>query len=171
MDWIALFTSGQGRLGRKPFWLALLAVYLASIASQWLLTGGVTARSGVWPFAFVQAGILWSWTVVHIKRLRDAGRPAAGAIAVATLYGLSVGLLFLLVLVVDIDSAPAGAGEEPAAHSLVAFALLAGLLLFLFDVKLGPFSYILKVLALIACLPFVISLTFSLYTGLRRSVP
>jgi len=97
MDPIALFTASDGRLGRKPFWLALAVVYLASFASHWLLTGTVTARSGVWPFAFVQAGILWAWTVVHIKRLRDAGRPAAGAIGVGVLYALSLGLILLLV--------------------------------------------------------------------------
>ena len=49
--------------------------------------------------------------------------------------------------------------------------LLIGLLVFLFDPNLGPFTMIFKALALIACLPFVISLTFSLYTGLRRRGP
>ena len=167
MDWIAVLTSSEGRLAPQRFWFALLALYFASIASQWLLTGDVAARSGVWPFTLAQAGILWSWTVVHIKRLRDAGRPATGAIAVATLYGLSVGLIVLLALVID-TSATAG---ELSSQSLAAFALLAGLLLLLFNVDLGPFSYILKALALIACLPFAISLAFSLYTGLGRSVP
>src|SRR5262249_38796969 len=100
MDLIALFTSSDGRLTRKAFWLSLLAVYAASVASQFLLTGEITARSGLWPFAIVQAAILWSWTVVHIKRLRDAGRPAAGAIAVAILYGLSIGLVLMIALVI-----------------------------------------------------------------------
>lgn len=171
MDPLALFTSSQGRLTPKQFWLSLLAVYVASFASQFLLTGAVTARSGFWPFAVVQAAILWSWTVVHIKRLRDAGRPPAGAIGVALLYGLSIGLVLLLVLVVDTGSRQVAAGQEAPAHAMLAFVLVIGLLVFLFDPNLGPFTMIFKALALIACLPFVISLTFSLYAGLRRRVP
>ena len=171
MDPLALFTSSQGRLTPKPFWLSLLAVYAASLASQFLLTGAVTARSGLWPFAVVQAAILWSWTVVHIKRLRDAGRPPAGAIGVALLYFLSVGLILLLVVALDTGTQPVPAGEAPPAHALAAFVLLVGIFVVLFDADFGPFSIIFKTLALIACLPFVISLTFSLYTGLRRRVP
>jgi uncharacterized membrane protein YhaH (DUF805 family) len=170
MDLIALFTSSEGRLTRQTFWLGLLFVYAASFASQFLLTGEVTARSGLWPFAIVQAAILWSWTVVHIKRLRDAGRPAAGAIAVALLYGLSVGLVLMIALVIGAGS-EAVAGEQSAGHRMAAFFLVVGILTVLFNVDLGPLSIIFKVLVLIACLPIVISLTFSLYTGLRRSVP
>ena len=166
MDPIALFSSSEGRLGRRHFWLALGAVYLASFASHWLLTGTVTARSGVWPFAFVQAGILWAWTVVHIKRLRDAGRPAAGAIGVAILYGLSLGLL-LLVAVFLVGGEPP---ESPAA-SAFGFVLLLAILGVLFSPDFGVFTAILKMLVLIACLPVFISAVFSLYTGLRPPLP
>ena len=168
MDPIALFTSSVGRLRRKQFWLSLLVVYVTSLASQLLLTGTVTARSGLWPFVLVQALLLWSWTVVHIKRLRDAGHPTTGAIAVAILYGLSIGLALLLVAVF---TTPAPTGEGPPAHAMAGFILLVGLLVLLFNQNLGPFSLIFQALALLACIPFVISLTFSLYTGLRRSVP
>jgi len=164
MDPVALFTSSEGRLSQKPFWLALVAVYLASFASQFLLAGAVTARSGLWPFAFVQAGLLWVWTVLHIKRLRDAGRPAAGAIGVAVLYGLSVGLVLLLAALLFTPTT----GQESPVHAFVAAALIIALLVFLFDPNFGPLTMVLKALALIAFLPFVISLTFSLYTGLRR---
>ena len=169
MDLLALFTSTAGRLTRKPFGYALLAVYLASFASLLLLTGAVTARLGVWPFTLVQAALAWAWTVLHVKRLRDAGRPAAGAIAVALLYALSVGFAVLLTLIVSAASAP-GSAESAQGAQLGAF-LLVGLLLFLFEPDFGPYVMILKVLALIACLPFVISLTFSVYAGLRRSAP
>jgi uncharacterized membrane protein YhaH (DUF805 family) len=167
MDPIALFTASDGRLGRKPFWLALAVVYLVSFASHWLLTGTVTARSGVWPFAFVQAGILWAWTVVHIKRLRDAGRPAAGAIGVAILYALSLGLILLLVALFLTD-AP---GADSPAASAFGFVLLLAILGVLFSPDLGIFAAILKMLVLIACLPALISTLFSVYTGLRHPVP
>jgi uncharacterized membrane protein YhaH (DUF805 family) len=167
MDPIALFTASQGRLGRKPFWLALAAVYLASFASHWLLTGAVTARSGAWPFALVQAGLLWAWTVLHIKRLRDAGRPAAGAIGVAVLYGLSLGLILLLVALFLTD-AP---GADSPVASAFGFILVLAVIGVLFSPDLGIFTAILKMLVLIACLPALISTVFSLYTGLRRPVP
>jgi uncharacterized membrane protein YhaH (DUF805 family) len=167
MDPIALFTASDGRLGRKPFWLALAAVYLASFASHGLLSGAVTARSGLWPFALVQAGILWAWTVVHIKRLRDAGRPAAGAIGVAVLYGLSLGLVLLLVALF-LTEAP---GADSPAASAFGFVLVLAILGVLFSPDLGVFTVILKMLVLIACLPALISAVFSVYTGLRRPVP
>ena len=171
MDPLALFFSTVGRLTPKAFGLSLPAVYLASFATLLLLTGAVVARAGFWPFAVAQLAVLWAWTVLHMKRLRDAGRPAAGAIAVALLYGLSVGLVLLLIVVVDAGSQPVQPGQAPPAHAGLAFALLVGLLVFLFDPNLGPLAMIVKALALIACLPVVLSLTFSLYTGLRRSVP
>jgi uncharacterized membrane protein YhaH (DUF805 family) len=170
MDPFALFFTTGGRLAPKAFWLSLVVVYLASFASLFLLTGAVTARANIWAFAAAQLVVLWAWTVLHIKRLRDAGRPPFGAFSVALLYGLSVGLALLLVLVLQ-TGAPTP-GQEPAAHSGLALALLLGLLIFLFDPNvLSPYTYVLKALALIACIPFVLSATFSLATGLRRGLP
>jgi uncharacterized membrane protein YhaH (DUF805 family) len=168
MDPLALFFSTEGRLTPKAFWLSLLAVYVAGIASQFLLMSEVTARSGVWPFVAVHAIVLWAWTAVHIKRLRDAGRPPAGAYAMAVLYGLSVGLALLLVAIIMV---PATGVTDSPAQAWLAFALVAVLFMFLFDGDFGPISLMFKALALIACLPFILSFAFSLYTGLRSRVP
>ena len=168
MDPLALFFSTEGRLTPKAFWLSLLAVYAAGIASQFLLMSNVTARSGIWPFVAVHGVVLWVWTALHIKRLRDAGRPAAGAWAIAVLYALSVGLALLLVALIMTPTT--GVSDSPA-QAWLAFALLAVLFMFLFDGDFGPISLMFKALALIACLPFILSFTFSLYTGLRRPVP
>jgi uncharacterized membrane protein YhaH (DUF805 family) len=168
MDPLALLFSTEGRLTPKAFWLSLLSVYAAGIASQFLLMSNVTARSGVWPFVAVHAIVLWAWTVVHIKRLRDAGRPPAGAYAMALLYGLSVALALLLVAMI---MAPTTGVTDSPAQAWLAFALVAVLFMFLFDGDFGPISLMFKVLALIACLPFIVSFAFSLYTGLRRPVP
>jgi len=168
MDPLALFFSTDGRLTPKAFWLSLLAVYAAGIASQFLLMGRVTERSGVWPFVVVHGAVLWMWTVLHIKRLRDAGRPTAGAYAMAVLYGLSVGLALLLVA---LFMAPTTGVSDSPAQAWIAFALLAVFFMFLFDGDFGPISLMFKVLALIACLPFILSFVFSLYTGLRSRVP
>jgi uncharacterized membrane protein YhaH (DUF805 family) len=168
MDPLALFFSTEGRLTPKAFWLSLLGVYAAGIASQFLLMSNVTARSGVWPFVAMHAIVLWAWTAVHIKRLRDAGRPPAGAWGMAVLYGLSVALALLLVALIMTPTT--GVSGSPA-QAWLAFALLAVLFMFLFDGDFGPISLMFKMLALIACLPFILSFTFSLYTGLRRRVP
>jgi uncharacterized membrane protein YhaH (DUF805 family) len=167
MDPLALFTT-EGRLTPKQFWMSLLAVYAAGIASQFLLLGRITERSGIWPFVVVHAAVLWAWTVLHVKRLRDAGRPGAGAYAVALLYGLSVGLALLLVAIII---APTVDAAETPAQAWFAFALLAVLFMFLFDGDVGPIALMFKLLALLACLPFIISMGFSLATGLRRRVP
>ena len=60
---------------------------------------------------------------------------------------------------------------ETSPQSALAVMLLVAFFLFLFDPNFGGYMVILKALALIACLPFVLSMTFSLYTGLRRAVP
>lgn len=170
MDPVVLFTSTEGSLAPKQFALGLLAVYAASIVSQALLTGTVTARSGLWPFVFVQAALLWSWTVLHIKRLRDAGRGPAGAFGVAALYALSLGLLLLILSIFIKGGDAVPPGGEPAANAALGLMLLLVILAFLFSPDLGAFTMILKCLVLIACLPVMISLVFSLYTGLRRRV-
>ncbi|MBU7008964.1 DUF805 domain-containing protein, partial [Phosphitispora fastidiosa] len=87
----------DGRLGRRAFWLSLLAIYAAGVAAQFLLTPEVIARSGVWPFCAVQAALIWAWLVIHIKRLRDAGQGGATAVAVAVIYALAVALLMMLI--------------------------------------------------------------------------
>ena len=74
MESLALFTSASGRIAPKPFWLGVVAVYVASFLSQFLLAAPVTARASVLPFLVAQAAIAWAWYALHARRLRDAGR-------------------------------------------------------------------------------------------------
>ncbi len=67
-------------------------------------------------------------------------------------------------------SSDAPGADSPAA-SAFGFVLLLAILGVLFSPDLGIFMAILKMLVLIACLPVLISMIFSLYTGLRRPVP
>ena len=69
--------SRDGLLARGPFVLAVIAVYLASFASQLLLSAPVTAQVSVVPFVLVQVALIWLWIVLHTRRLRDAGRSSA----------------------------------------------------------------------------------------------
>ena len=54
--------------------MAVIAVYLASFASQMLLSPPVTAQAGVALFVLAQIALIWIWIVLHTRRLRDAGR-------------------------------------------------------------------------------------------------
>src|SRR4051812_23548912 len=151
MDPIALFTSTQGRISHKPFWLGVAAVYVAGFASQMLLSGAVLGRSGVWPFLIVHAAVMWAWIALHIKRLRDGGRPGLGAVAVAVVYALSIALL---ALIVAFFTGTVPSGEER--NDAVGLFLLLFIIAFLFSPDLGVFTAIIKTLVVIAFLPAVI---------------
>ena len=88
---------------------------------------------------------------MHIKRLRDAGRPPAGAIGVAILYACRSGCVLLLVALFLTDPTPGAEARRPLRRS--AFVLLLAILGVLFSPDLGIFTTILKMLVLIACLP------------------
>jgi uncharacterized membrane protein YhaH (DUF805 family) len=171
MDALTLFASTEGRLARKPFWLSVVAIYLAGFAAQLLLVPQVTARGGVWAFAFAQAALIWAWLAVHIKRLRDAGQGPAGAIGVAAIYALGIVLLLMLIAFLTNPNAPGAPSGEPANEgSGLALLLVIVILGLLFSPDFGAFMTILKLIVLIACLPAIISLVFSIVTGTRRSI-
>lgn len=174
MDPLALFFSTQGRLAPRPFAWCALAVYGAGLASQALLSPPVMTRSGLWPFIAAQLALIWAWLALHIKRLRDANREIAGAIGVALIYSLAVALLLLIITLFTgfgagaadrAPGAPAPAGD--AAVGLFLVVLLFGLL---FAPDFGVFATIVKILAVMTCLPALISFAFSLWAGTRPSV-
>lgn len=172
MDPVAFLTPTQGRLAPKRFALGILGVYVAGIAAQALLSGDVTTRAGLWPFIAVQAALIWAWLVLHIRRLRDAGQGPAAAIGVALLYVLSIALLLLLVaFFTHPESVGPPRGENPASDAATATLLVLFLFAVLFTPDFGVFTTILKGLILIAFVPAVISLLFSIRTGMRKSVP
>ena len=91
----------QSRLARGSFVLAAITVYVLSLASQTLLSAPVVAQVGVAPFVLVQIALIWVWIVLHMRRLRDAGRPNGLVIGVALIYALEVVLLTLLVWILE----------------------------------------------------------------------
>ena len=171
MDGLEFVTPTQGRLAPRPFALGVLAVWLGGIASQWLLSGDVMYRAGTWPFVAAQAALTWIWLVLHIKRLRDAGQGPASAIGVAIVYALAIGLMIMLMAFFTNPSA----GVSPTGNEAGDAAAATLLVLFLFAIVLKPdfgvFTTILKGLILIAFLPALVSLLFSIRTGMRKRVP
>jgi uncharacterized membrane protein YhaH (DUF805 family) len=171
MDPLAFFASAEGRLARKPFAFGVLGVYVAGIAAQALLSADVTARGGLWPFIVAQAALIWIWLVLHIKRLRDGGQGPAAAIGVAAIYVLALGLLLLLIaFLTNPNAVGAPSGGEPG-DAAAGLLLVLFLFAIVFQPDFGVFTTILKGLILIAFLPALISLLFSVRTGMRRSVP
>jgi uncharacterized membrane protein YhaH (DUF805 family) len=172
MDPVALFFSAQGRLGRRPFAWAALAVYVAGFASQALLSPSVTTRSGLWPFIVVQAALIWAWLALHFKRLRDAKQEIAGAIGVALIYSLAVALLLLVVALFTGFAGGSQADRPPGAPppaGVAAIGLILVVLVFglLFSPDFGVFATLVKILVVVACLPALISFAFSLWAGTR----
>ncbi len=170
---LAAIISTQGRIARKPFALGVLAVYVAGIAAHALLSGEVIRRAGLWPFIIVQAALIWAWLVLHIRRLRDAGQAPAAALGVALLYTLALGLFLMLIAFLTNPDAvgPPTAGERPASDAAAGTLLVLFLFAIVFKPDFGVFTTILKGLILIAFLPAVISLLFSIRTGMRPSAP
>ena len=167
----ALLFSRSGRLAPRPFAFLIAAVCVVSFLSQALLSAPVTARLGLWPFAVVQAGLIWAWLALHIKRLRDAGRPAGIAFGIAGLYGLAVLLLLLVMAMIT-----AGESSSEAARGgqgllrLVAVIWMIGLILG-HGGELGIFGFWLLGFIALLLTPLLIALGFSIRTGMRPSVP
>ena len=163
--------SVQRRLARKPFAVGVLAVDAAGIAAQALLSGELIARAGLWPFLIVQSALIWIWLVLHVRRLRDAGQPPAAAVGVAIVYALSLALLLtLMAFLTNPDAIGARTGERPAGDAATGTLLVPFLFAIVSEPDFGVFTTILKGLILIAFLPAMISVIFSIRTGMRRSV-
>jgi hypothetical protein len=159
----------KGRLARKPFALGIAGVYLAGIAAQGLLSGEVMARAGLWPFVIAHVLLLLLWLLLHIRRLRDAGQGPAGAIGVALVYALSLGLLLMLVAFFTNPDAGPLDGERSPGDAATGTLLVLFLFAIVFRPDFGVFTTILKGLILIAFVPAAISLVFSIHTGMRPS--
>ena len=169
MNVAALLFSRSGRLAPAPFAAAIVLVYLISFLSQMLLSAQVTVPVGLWPFALLQAALVWIWLVLHIKRLRDAGRPAGMAIGIAGLYVLALMLLLLVIVMITAnefsgDAAKAGQGLLQFFMALWFIGMLVG------HADLGMFGVWLMGFLALMLTPLLIALGFSIWTGTRPSV-
>src|SRR5580698_7677198 len=113
MQALRFLFSPSGRLGPQAFAVAVIVVYAAGAASQWLTVPGVVARNGLWPFALAQAVLIWVWFALHAKRLRDADRSAGLAAGASLLYALAVVLLLIVATAFFTTSPSAATGANP----------------------------------------------------------
>jgi len=169
MQALRFLFSPSGRLGPQAFAVAVIAVYAAGAASQWLTVPGVVARNGLWPFALAQAVLIWVWFALHAKRLRDANRSTGLAAGASLLYALSV-VLLLIVAMAFFTASPSATTN---AHATGALGLI--LLLSIVTTLAGSSSYDLGwfavvILMLLAFLPIVVTVAVTLWAATRPSV-
>jgi len=96
MQALRFFLSPTGLMRPSAFLAAVIVVYVLGAASHLLTAPGIIVQAGPWPFAAIQALLIWVWFVLHGKRLRDAGLGRGFAAGVSLLYALSVVLLVLV---------------------------------------------------------------------------
>lgn len=165
---MSLFTA-SGTLGRGRFACAVICVYALGLTSQILLTGPVLLRVGLWPFILLHAALLWVWYAVHAKRLRDAGRDAGSAIGIAVVNALCLTFLVMLIALFysPVDS-PTTAGETVG-------GVIGTWIVFIFLIEFLSgglnfdfISFVLIMVALMALLPVLLAVCFSIWAGTRK---
>ena len=161
------FLSAAGRLAPKPFALGAVAVYLASFLSQFLLAVPITARASVVPFLVVQIAVAWAWYALHVRRLRDAGRPTGSVIALTILYAMAVVLLLLLTLAIDAPGQATGPDATPFASVFQVFLVLFLLSMILGDPNMGMFGYVVLGVIAVMMLPLLIAIAFTVWAATR----
>jgi uncharacterized membrane protein YhaH (DUF805 family) len=116
MNWIELFISFEGRIGRKTFWIGTAAVAAAEFVALFVaLTGGIV------PAEAVLLIFLYPQFAVAVKRGHDRNFPAwivAGFFAFSLLRDV---LIFLGWDVIDVERNPVliGIGVAFAIYGIV----------------------------------------------------
>jgi uncharacterized membrane protein YhaH (DUF805 family) len=166
MKALAILTT-TGRMSPRTFALSAVAVYLVSFLSQFLLAEPVMAQAGVVPFLVVQLVVAWTWYAVHVKRLRDADRSTAMALALTVLYLLAIMLLLLAMIAANASGQADGVDGKPLAAVFQIFLLLYLVGAVLSDPNLSMFGYVILGTLALVMLPIVVALAFSVWAGTR----
>jgi hypothetical protein len=162
MDPAALFLSTTGRLTPRPFAIGAVLIYAASLASQALISAPLVARAGFWPFAAVQATLLWGWYALHAKRLRDAEKDIGAAAGIAALYALAMVLLLFVAFFIrlGVHAPEALAGSTLRWLGPLSFGFVG-------SGEFGGLGLILAAFVIAAFVPALVALAFSIWTGTR----
>jgi hypothetical protein len=165
---LALFLSARGRLAPGLFAGAIIAVYLASFLSQFLISRPVLAQAGPAPFALVQGLATWSWLCLHAKRLRDSGTGTGAATAIAILYGLAA-LLFMLIGMLIGALMSKDATLDPSADFADWFTMFLFMAMLVGEPNAGLFRYVALTVMLLGLVPVIMAVAFSVFAFRRPS--
>ena len=137
-------------------------------ASHLLTAPGIVAQAGPWPFAAIQAVLIWIWFTLHSKRLRDAGMGTSLAAGVSLLYALSV----LLLVMVEASFAGAIAGQTGDAKAASGLELI--LLVSIIALLLGSTHYdltwaVVAILLAVEFVPIVLALGTTVWAAAQPS--
>lgn len=158
--------SPSGRLAPQPFIYGAAAVYLLGVASHVLTMPDVIVRTGLWPFMAVQAGLTWTWFVLHAQRLHDAGRSSAIAAGASVLYALSI--VLLLIVVIGFFNSPMSNPNAGAALNLI---LILYVIASLRDSLQYDFAWaIIAILTGLSFVPIIVAIAVTLWAATRPRV-
>jgi hypothetical protein len=160
--------SPSGRLAPRPFAIAAIVLYAVSFGSQMLLSSPIATRAGIWPFVAAQALLIWLWIVLHLRRLRDAGRPTGLVAGIATAYAIEIVLLVAMAWMI-LASANSAGGEKVTVLHVFLFIYLLGLMSG--DPHFGALTIWLYGVVALLLLPIVAAFALSLWAATRPSVP
>jgi uncharacterized membrane protein YhaH (DUF805 family) len=169
MQALRFLLSPSGRLAPQAFIIAAIAVYAAGAVAQYFTAPNILALAGLWPFAAVQAVLIWIWYALHSRRLHDAGRSTGLAAGAAALYALSVVLLLILATGFFATSA-AGTSEphEPGALIILLVSVIAALAQSS-NHDIGWF--VISTLIALGFLPVIVALVVTLWAATRPRAP
>ena len=164
MQALRFLFSTSGRLAPQAFVIAAIAVYAAGAAAQYFTAPNILAHAGLWPFAAVQAVLIWIWYALHARRLHDAGRSTGLAAGAATLYALSVVLLLILATGLFVTSAAGTIDNKPDALIVLLVSVIAAL------AQSGSHDvgwFIVTALIALGFLPVIVALAVTLWAATR----
>jgi uncharacterized membrane protein YhaH (DUF805 family) len=164
MQALRFLFSTSGRLAPQAFVIAAIAVYATGAAAQYFTAPNILAHAGLWPFAVVQAVLIWIWYALHARRLHDAGCSTGLAAGAATLYALSVVLLLILATGLFATSAAGTTDNKPDALIVLLVSVIAALAQ---SGNHGVGWFIVSALIALGFLPVIVALAVTLWAATR----
>jgi len=168
MQALVFILSPIGLLRPRAFLIAAIVVYTLGAVSHLLTAPDIIVRAGPWPFAAVQALLIWVWFALHSKRLRDAGLGAGFAAGVSLLYALSV----VLLVIVEASFAASISGQTGDARAASGLELI--LLVAIIAVLLQSSHYdltwaVVAILLAIEFIPMALAIGTTVWAATRPS--
>jgi uncharacterized membrane protein YhaH (DUF805 family) len=155
-------------LSRQAFLPAVIGVYAAGVASQWLTVPAITERTGIWPFAIAQIALIWIWFSLHAKRLRGAGRSARIAATAAVVYLLAV--MLLLFLLGTLFGVATSQSHDPNANGAVTLILFIWIIAVLSGAPSADLYWLGVLMLAVGALPIIFAVAVTLWAATRPSI-